>query len=147
MINFSDIEEHFKTTDKLRAAGDVLQYVLPAVALVLIAFTGNVADVWNWLTVVLVSAVVVYVMKNVFNRTALGIRPDGTGKSFPSSHSSSAFTGAWTIVAVFGWQWGLLAVAVAAFVAYTRVVAAKHHWRDVIASAVITAIVTQQVFM
>lgn len=147
MFNLTDLEDHLSYGNKLRALGDVLQYALPLAAIVAIAFTGNAQYAWNWLYVVAISAIIVYAAKKLFNRTALGIRPDGSTKSFPSSHTSSAFTGAWVFVAVFGWGWGVIPLALAALVAYSRIASVRHHWRDIVASIILTAIVTHQVFM
>jgi membrane-associated phospholipid phosphatase len=65
-------------------------------------------------------------------------RPDGSNdKSFPSGHTSSSFAAAATLHKRHGWQVGLPAHAVAAFVGVARVKADKHFVHDVIAGAVI----------
>jgi len=65
-------------------------------------------------------------------------RPDGSDdKSFPSGHTSSSFAAAATLHKRHGWEIGLPAHAVAAFVGVARVKADKHFVNDVIAGAVI----------
>jgi membrane-associated phospholipid phosphatase len=61
-------------------------------------------------------------------------RPDGSDrKSFPSGHAGTAFSAAATLQNRYGWQVGLPAQLVAAFVGFSRVEARKHHWYDVVA--------------
>ncbi len=63
-------------------------------------------------------------------------RPDNSdNKSFPSGHASVSFAAAATLQNRYGWQVGLPAQLVAAFVAVSRVEARKHHWYDVAAGA------------
>lgn len=63
-------------------------------------------------------------------------RPDGSDRrSFPSGHSSVSFAAAATLQNRYGWQVGVPAQLLAAFVATARVEARKHHWYDVVAGA------------
>lgn len=65
-------------------------------------------------------------------------RPDRSDrKSFPSGHTSMAFAAAATLHNRYGWQAGLPAQIVAAFVGVSRVKADKHHWYDAVAGAAI----------
>ena len=65
-------------------------------------------------------------------------RPDGSdNQSFPSAHTSVAFTSAEYLRNRYGWEYGLPAYGLAAFVAYSRVEAKKHYSRDVLAGAAI----------
>lgn len=65
-------------------------------------------------------------------------RPDGSDMhSFPSAHSSVAFTSAEYLRKRYGWEYGIPAYGAAAFVAYSRVEADKHYTRDVLAGAAI----------
>ncbi len=65
-------------------------------------------------------------------------RPDHSDrKSFPSGHTSVSFAAAATLQKRYGWQIGLPAQIVAAFVGVGRVKAQKHHWYDALAGAVI----------
>lgn len=64
-------------------------------------------------------------------------RPDGGSRSFPSGHAAAAFAGASYLHYRYGWRWGLPTYAAAAVVAWSRVEADRHHWYDVVASAVL----------
>ena len=65
-------------------------------------------------------------------------RPDGSNdKSFPSGHTSSSFAAAATLHKRHGWEVGIPAHLVAAFVGVARVKADKHFVHDVIAGAAI----------
>ena len=66
------------------------------------------------------------------------LRPDGSNrKSFPSGHASIAFSAAATLQNRYGWEAGVPAQLVAAFVGVSRVEARKHYWYDVVAGAAI----------
>lgn len=65
-------------------------------------------------------------------------RPDHSGwDSFPSDSTAIAFSSASSIQVRYGWDYGLPAYAIAAYVGYSRVEADKHHWGDVAAGAAI----------
>jgi membrane-associated phospholipid phosphatase len=75
-----------------------------------------------------------YGLKEAFPET----RPDGSDrKSFPSGHASVSFAAAATLQNRYGWEVGLPAQLVAAFVGIARVKADKHHWYDVAVGAAI----------
>lgn len=66
------------------------------------------------------------------------LRPDRSDrKSFPSSHTSTAFAAAATLYNRQGPAVGIPAFAVASLVGVARVKADKHHWYDVVAGAAI----------
>jgi membrane-associated phospholipid phosphatase len=62
-------------------------------------------------------------------------RPNGGDMSFPSGHTSAAFSGAAFIQMRYGWLYGSMAYAGAAYVGWSRVVTENHHVEDVIAGA------------
>lgn len=62
-------------------------------------------------------------------------RPNGGSNSFPSGHTSVAFTGAEFIRKEYGWGWGVPAYVAAGFVGWSRVASQNHHARDVVAGA------------
>jgi membrane-associated phospholipid phosphatase len=73
-------------------------------------------------------------LKQAFPKT----RPDGSDrKSFPSGHTSRAFTSAATIYRRYGPAYGVPAFAMASLVGVARVKGKKHFWVDVLAGAVI----------
>jgi hypothetical protein len=66
------------------------------------------------------------------------MRPDRSNRrSFPSMHTSVAFSAAATLQNRYGWEVGVPAQVVAAFVGLARVQAHKHHWYDVAAGAAV----------
>ena len=66
------------------------------------------------------------------------VRPDGSDdKSFPSGHTSTAFAAAASLHNRYGWEVGLPAQLVAAFVGVSRVEARRHRVRDVLVGAAI----------
>ncbi len=76
------------------------------------------------------------VLKNTIDAT----RPNGEPESFPSGHAASAFSGAAYLQRRYGWKYGAPAYAVGALVGYSRVENDRHYWRDVAASAVLSAV-------
>lgn len=66
------------------------------------------------------------------------VRPDGSAhNSFPSGHTAAVFAGAELIRMEYGWGWGALFYANAAFVGTMRVVHKRHWWWDAAAGAVL----------
>jgi membrane-associated phospholipid phosphatase len=64
-------------------------------------------------------------------------RPDGSGYSFPSGHTSTAFASATVIQEHYGWKFGVPAYAVATYVAASRIETKKHYLSDVAFGAAI----------
>ena len=63
-------------------------------------------------------------------------RPNGRGNnSFPSGHTTAAFSGAMFIQKKYGYKYGIPSFLMASFVGYSRVYADKHFWEDVVAGA------------
>lgn len=80
------------------------------------------------------AALITYGLKQTIHEQ----RPDGSGDdSFPSGHTSVSFAAAASIQNRYGWEYGLPAHLVAAFVGFGRVEAHKHHVHDVLVGAAI----------
>jgi membrane-associated phospholipid phosphatase len=58
-------------------------------------------------------------------------RPDGTHRSFPSGHASTAFATATVLQRHYGWKVGIPAYALAGYVGASRLNANKHYLSDV----------------
>jgi membrane-associated phospholipid phosphatase len=72
-----------------------------------------------------------YALKNIVREE----RPDHSNyQSFPSDTVAIAASGSSFLWARYGWQYGLPALAVTGFVAYSRVESLQHHWYDTVAS-------------
>lgn len=73
-----------------------------------------------------------------FNQTSFGERPNGSPYGFPSGHVAFVTSSAAFLQDRYGWQYGLPAYAVVAYVAELRVSTDHHRWRDVIAAAALS---------
>lgn len=143
MFNLTDLIDYVKvpgTTAKMERIGDVMQYVLPWLALSFVAFTGNAELAWTWLYGCLGAAVVVHVIKKLMNFTKFGKRPNGGDNSFPSGHTSGAFSGAAFFLFAFGPTAAAIPFVLAFMTGWSRVLAKHHWWRDVIAGALISTL-------
>jgi membrane-associated phospholipid phosphatase len=58
-------------------------------------------------------------------------RPEGSGFSFPSGHTTISFTSATVLQRHFGWKVGVPAYAVASYVGVSRVQMKRHNLSDV----------------
>ena len=67
----------------------------------------------------------------IFKQATRRSRPEGTGYSFPSGHTTVAFASATVLQRHFGWKVGLPAYAVASYVAASRVEMKRHYLSDV----------------
>ncbi len=86
------------------------------------------------------SAMVVTITLTVALKHALNEkRPNGKDHSFPSGHSSIAFSVAEFMRARYGWAEGGFAYGAASFVACSRVLAKQHYVHDVVAGALLGA--------
>jgi membrane-associated phospholipid phosphatase len=137
--------------EDVRGAGDKLQYAIPltglAMTFVFSAHRGpesmdltagdllhlNGSPRHDLLLALGRSSLVTEALKAGVNER----RPNGGHNSFPSGHTSFAFTGAEFIRKEYGWRWGAPAYLAASFVGWSRVEAQAHHTHDVLAGAAI----------
>ena len=127
-------------------AGDILELVLPGIALGSTFFTGNSDGTW-WdregtkeaaLSIGTTAGIVA-----IGKEAARKLRPDGSDRnSFPSGHTAASFSGASFIGMRYGWQWGVPAYAAAAFVGYSRFQADQNYADDILAGASIALLST-----
>ena len=115
-------------------AGDLLQIMLPSYGLYKtykIDDKDGRGQLWKSL---LSTSIATYALKYSIDKT----RPNGDCcESFPSGHTSIAFSGATFLDKRYGHKIGIPAYIMASFVGYSRVNAKKHYWEDVVAGAAI----------
>jgi membrane-associated phospholipid phosphatase len=125
----------------LETYGDVGQYAIPGVAAAISIWGEEGPDKVGLIqlgTSALVTVGIVQGLKHTIDRE----RPNGKNdRSFPSGHTSSAFSGASYLHYRYGWQYGTPAYLAASVVGYSRVEADKHFVSDVIAGAAIANVV------
>ncbi|MFT3906585.1 MAG: phosphatase PAP2 family protein [Steroidobacteraceae bacterium] len=114
-------------------AGDILQYAVPAAALVATWHFDDSEGRWELLKDYGATMVSAYALKAAFNHTSWGTRPNGGDYSFPSGHTASACAGGFFLEERYGWAWGAPALAAALYTGYTRVDEHDHYVRDVVA--------------
>jgi hypothetical protein len=117
-------------------ASSVGAYGLTAIALGLPLVKGDTDGALQAGGSVAAAQLITYGLKETFPEW----RPDRSDrKSFPSGHTSMAFSAAASLYNRQGQSVGIPALAVATFVGIARVKADKHHWYDVVAGAGIGA--------
>ena len=120
--------------DSVEKAGQAVAVAIPATALGLSLFKDDYDGVLQLSVSSFAAIGTAYGLKFVVHER----RPDGSDfRSFPSETTAGAFAGAAYLQRRYGWEYGLPAYALAAFVGYSRVEAKRHHWYDVAAGAAI----------
>jgi hypothetical protein len=120
-------------SDGFETYGDVGQYLIPGIALMVAAAKRDTDGVVQLGATSAATMGTTYALKYAVNRR----RPNGNRQSFPSGHASAAFMGAAFLHFRYGWEYGLPAYAAASLVAASRVTSRNHHATDVVASAAI----------
>jgi membrane-associated phospholipid phosphatase len=115
--------------------GDILYKVIPAVALAsTLYFEDDYSGSWQFAKSLAATELTTLLLKSAINEQ----RPNGECcSSFPSGHSSVAFSGASFMHFRYGWRYGIPAYVAASFVAYSRVDSRQHYSRDVVAGALV----------
>ena len=119
-------------------AGHVLQVVLPALAFGMTFAYDDSPGRTQFYKSFLSTMGTTYALKYTVKRE----RPDGGDHSFPSGHTSAAFSGASFMQRRYGWKYGIPAYAAASFVGWSRYDADKHHTSDILASVAIAVTFT-----
>ena len=132
------LSDPFYLNDQNRSSiervGDFFQIALPLGALGLAkAYKDRDGKKQFWKSY-LSSVGTTYLLKVVVDKE----RPNGhCCESFPSGHTTAAFSGAMFIQKRYGSNYGFPSLLLASFVGYSRVYAKKHYWIDVICGATI----------
>lgn len=118
----------------IESSGDILQIGIPAIAFGSTLFVkADDKPHWQFVKAFGTSFVVTHTLKRIIDKK----RPDGGFHSFPSGHTSAAFTGAAFIQKRYGWEYGIPAYLLASYVGYSRVYADRHDIYDIAAGAAI----------
>lgn len=110
-----------------------------AVALPIVSLTGALLSKdWEGAKQFAFSTAATVGVSYILKYTVRESRPDNENyHSFPSFHSSLAFSSAAFLQRRYGWKFGAPAYALATYTAVGRVLAKKHHWWDCVAGAAI----------
>ena len=126
-------------SDPVRTAGDIGQISTPLYGLYLTYNHSDKEGRFQFYKSSAATILTTHFLKQTINKP----RPDGTNNnSFPSGHTSAAFSGATFIHKRYGFNTAWPAYMVASFVGYSRVYAEKHYWEDVLAGAILAGINT-----
>ncbi|MDQ7085166.1 MAG: phosphatase PAP2 family protein [Sulfurovum sp.] len=116
-------------------AGDILTLLIPSIGLGATLYTEDRNSSIEFLKAYGSTALVTHILKNTVKKQ----RPNNANSytSFPSGHTSSAFSGASFIHRKYGIEYALPAYIGAIYTGYSRVKAEKHYTIDVIAGALV----------
>ena len=125
------------SSDPIRTAGDIGQITSPLYGLYLTYQNSDIDGRNQFYKSSLATILTTHFLKQTIDKK----RPDGTNNnSFPSGHTSSAFSGATFIHQRYGFNKAWPVYMVASFVGYSRIYAKKHYWEDVFAGAIFAGI-------
>lgn len=134
-ILFAQTEPLSASQKTHKTAGDILVGTMPTLALGSTLIWKDGKKGTGQFSKSLVGAIAItYSLKLVIDKE----RPNGeNNNSFPSGHTSIAFTSAAFVQKRYGWKYGVPAYILAGYVGYTRIEANKHDGWDVLAGAAI----------
>jgi len=125
------------TSDPIRTAGDIGQIATPLYGLYLTHQNSDTKGRSQFCKSSLATMLTTHFLKKTIDKN----RPDGTNNnSFPSGHTSAAFSGATFIHMRYGLKIAWPTYLLASFVGYSRIYAKKHYFEDVLAGAILAGI-------
>ncbi len=122
-----------KASGDVEKTGDILQIAIPSVAYAMTFGYKDREGRNQFYKSFLTTLGITYGLKLSIQKE----RPNGGDMSFPSGHTSAAFSGASFIQRRYGWNFGIPAYLCASFVGWSRVESDKHYPEDVLAGAAI----------
>ena len=132
LLSFSGFLKSSSSVDRVETAGDVLSVALPMAALSSTYILDDKLGRHQFWKSYISSISLTYLLKYTVDKT----RPnDDCCESFPSGHTTAAFSGAMFIQRRHGLKYGIPSLILASFVGYSRVYANKHYWEDVFTGA------------
>jgi membrane-associated phospholipid phosphatase len=124
------------TEKNIETLGDGVAVALPLTAAGITWYKDDTMGFAQLAVETLLTVGTAYGLKNIVHEE----RPNGSDdQSFPSATSALASSGSSFLWGRYGWEYGLPALALSQFVAYSRVQAREHHWYDTLASSGIAA--------
>ena len=125
------------TKDPIRTIGDIGQIASPIYGLYLTYENHDSNGRLEFFKSTITTSITTHLLKIMISKT----RPDSTNdNSFPSGHTSAAFSGATFIHKRYGLKKALPAYIISSFVGFSRVDSKKHYWEDVIGGIIIAGI-------
>jgi len=124
--------------DDIELAGDIIAIILPVTAGGMALYKDDQEGVVQFSKSFLTTLGATAVLKYSIDTD----RPDGGSHSFPSGHTSLAFSGASFLQKRYGWKYGIPAYVAASFVGWSRIESDNHYLKDVLAGAAIGVIST-----
>jgi len=116
--------------------GDLLSIAIPLGAYGTTLYLHDTEGQYQWYKAYGTTLATTYALKHIVKEQ----RPDSDEEdSFPSMHTSSAFSGATLIHKRYGFKYAIIPYLGAIYVGYNRVHENRHYTRDVIAGALIGA--------
>ncbi|MCB0446429.1 MAG: phosphatase PAP2 family protein [Gelidibacter sp.] len=136
IVLFLFIVPHSKSLaqQQIEESGDIIQLALPISALAsTLIWPENQSTLLEFTKSMGASIIITHSLKVMIDKD----RPNGAkdGHSFPSGHTSAAFTGATFLQLKYGWEVGVPSYLLATYVAWTRVKVKRHDPWDVIGGA------------
>ena len=132
-----DSPSEIRRETNIQAFGDYAQFAPTAVSLITVIAKKDKKGFWQLTKSTGTNLALTYVLKYSINKH----RPEGQtdGKAFPSGHTSFAFQGASFLQRRNGWEYGIPAYAVAAYVGWSRMegIGERHDGWDILAGAVV----------
>ena len=134
-LTYGQMEPLTSSQNAQKTAGDILLFTMPAMAMgSTFIWQDGQKGTYQFSKALAGTLAVTYGLKLAINKE----RPNGeNNNSFPSGHTSVAFTSAAFVQKRYGWEYGIPAYLLAGYVGYTRIEANKHDAVDVVAGAAI----------